>query len=249
MRLGTLLLSAAVAAGAQVPGTPPGKELPWAAARVLPWTPGPASSGDEAPPVQAPAARPQADAPAALPGRSPAPASGDRSLAVTLSTDGALRITDDKGTIQLRSGLPGRPLKLWRDGGTVLDPSAGLLRFPAHTPLLSGIGGLRLGSADFRPALEGLLWLLDDDERVITIVHPATARMAFLPLPGGRDITLVFYADRLEVQRLLPGPPPRPEAVSWSLPWLALLPQFIQLGQAKARPAREGTALVPFPRE
>jgi len=62
-------------------------------------------------------------------------------------------------------------------------------------------------------------------------------------------VTLVFHADRLEVQRLLPGPPPRPEAVSWSLPWLALLPQFIQLGQAKARPAREGTALVPFPRE
>ena len=229
MRLGTLLLSAAVAAGAQIPGPlPPGRVLPWAVARILPWTPGPASPGE--PPLPAPAPR-------ALP------------LAVTLSADGALRITDDKGTIQLRSGLPGRPIKVWRDGGTVLEPSSGLFHCPDRTPLLAGIGGLRLGSADFRPALEGLLWILDDDERVVTVLHPATARVAYLPLPGGRDLNLVFHPDRLEVQKLLPGTPPRPEAVSWSLPWLALLPQFIQLGQAKARPLREGTALVPFPRE
>ena len=230
MRLGTLLLTAAVAAGAQTPSLPPGKELPWTVARVLPWNPGPVSAAEPDPGVPRPGATPQR-------------------LTVTLSEDGALRITDDKGTIQLRSGLPGRPLKLWRDGGTPLESMAGLLHFPDRTPLLAGIGGLRLGSADFRPALEGLLWLLDDDERVITVLHPATARVAYLPLPGGRDLSLVFHPDRLEVQRLLPGTPPRPEAVSWSLPWLALLPQFIQLGQAKTRSGKEGTALVPFPRE
>ena len=227
MRLAILFLSAALAATAQTPS----RELPWAAARALPWTPGPTAP---------PQARSTPD---------PEPAPQPQPLTVTLSQDGALRVSDDKGTILLRLGLPGRPLKLWRDDGTPLAPDTPSLRFPAHTPLLAGIGGLRLGSADFRPALEGLLWILDDDERVITVVHPATARVAYLPLPGGRDLTLVFHPDRLELQKPLPGPPPHLDEVSWSLPWLALLPQFIQLGQAKPRPAKEGTALLPFPKE
>ena len=226
MRLAILFLSAALAA-AQTPN----RELPWAAARALPWNPGPIAPPDAQPGPEAP------------------PAPQPQTLTVTLSQDGALRVTDDKGTILLRLGLPGRPLKLWRDGGTPLDPGAPTLRFPARTPLLAGIGGLRLGSADFRPALEGLLWILDDDERVITVVHPATARVAYLPLPGGRDLALVFHPDRLELQKNLPGPPPHPDQVSWSLPWLALLPQFVQLGQARPRPAKEGTALLPFPKE
>jgi hypothetical protein len=224
VRLGTLLLTAAVAASAQ---TPP-RELPWTAARSLPWIQGPTAPAEAVP---------------------PAPAPTELTLTVTLAEDGALRITDDKGTITLRMGLPGRPMKFWRDGGTPLPPASRMLRFPTHTPLQLGIGGLHLGSEDFRPALAGLLWILDDDERVITVIHPATARVAYLPLPGGHGISLVFHPDRLEAQKILPGPPERIEDVSWSLPWLALLPQFIQLGQAKPRPLKEGTALVPFPRE
>ena len=228
MRLGTLFLTLAMALPGQSPNQTP-KTLPWASAHTLPWTPGPTTPAEPAPAI---------------------PSEALRNLAVTLSGDGALRITDEKGTIQLRLGLPGRVLKIWRDGGVPVDPQAQLLNFPGRTPLMGGIGGLRLGSPDFRPGLEGLLWMLDDDERVITVLHPATSRVAYLPLPGGvRGVSLVFRPDRLEVQETQPGSPPRIEAVSWSIPWLGLLPQFIQLGQAKPRPAKEGTALLPFPKE
>ena len=222
MRLAILLLSAAAAVTAQTP------RLPWVTARPLPWSPGPPGPVEPA---------------------GPAPAPAELSLAVTLSADGALRITDAKGIIQLRLGLPGRVLKIWRDGGTEVDPGSRVLAFPIRTPLQAGVAGMGLGSADFRPALAGLLWILDDDERVLTVIHPATARVAHLALPGGHGVNLVFHPDRLEALNSSPESRSHREDASWSLPWLALLPQLVELGQPKPRPVKEGGALVPFPKE
>ena len=86
MRLGTLFLTAAVAAAA-----PPSGSLPWASARALPWDPAPC-----------------------LPSGAPAPLARETALplSVLLSQDGALRILDEKGGVRLRMGLPGRPLRL-----------------------------------------------------------------------------------------------------------------------------------------
>jgi hypothetical protein len=224
VRLVTLVLTAAMAATAQTPGS-----LPWASARVPPWNAGPG----------APAA------PASF-----TPTQTALPLTVHLAQDGALRILDDKGILRLRMGLPGRPVKLWRDWGTPVPVStAETLHFPATTPLLGGIGALPVGAPDFRPALEGLLWVLDDDEKVVSLIHPASARAVFLPLPGGRNLTLVFHPDRLEVQKDPSDPEARTETTCWSIPWLALLPQFIQLGQEGARHRPEGTVLLPFPKE
>jgi hypothetical protein len=170
-------------------------------------------------------------------------------LTVHLSEDGTVRVNDDKGLRRLRMGLPGRPLKLWRDWGTPLEPSSRALLFSGRTPLLGGIGALPIEAADFRPALEGLLWILDDDEKVITVIHPATGRVVFLPLPGGRNITLVFHPGSLEIQPAVPSPDGRKETSSWSVPWLALLPQFIQLGQQIPHYRPEGTVLLPYPKD
>ena len=223
MRLVTLFLSAGLALVAQQPG----RNLPWTSARALPWTAEPC-------------------APASPP--SLAPAQSLLPLSVRVAEDGAIRITDDKGSLRLRMGLPGRPLKFWRDGGIPVPLSASPLAFPAQTPLLRGIGALPVESPDFRPALEGLLWILDDDEKVITLIHPATARAVYLPLPGGRNLTLVFHSDQLVVQENLPSEA-RPGATCWTIPWLALLPQFIQLGQMGNRHRNEGTVMQPFPKE
>ena len=222
MRLGTFFLTLGLTVAAQQPP----KALPWASARALPWDAEPCipANGPALAPVQT-----------ALP------------LSVRVSQDGAIRIIDDKGSLRLRMGLPGRPLKFWRDWGIPLELSASPLAFPAHTPLLGGIGALPVGSADFRPALEGLLWILDDDEKVITLIHPATARVVYLPLPGGRNLSLLFLPDKLEVQEN-PVAADAP-ATCWSIPWLALLPQFIQLGQLPNRHRNEGTVMLPFPKE
>jgi len=73
--------------------------------------------------------------------------------------------------------------------------------------------------------------------------HPATAEVVYLPLPGGQDLDLAFHPDHLEV---LEGHPP---TATWTLHWLALLPQFIHLGQDAAAGKPKGTALLPFPKE
>lgn len=224
MRLGTLFLTIAAVAAAQTPGS-----LPWATARALPWTAIPC-----APPQASPSPRPTLTA---FP------------LTVQVSQDGALRINDDKGILRLRMGLPGRPMKMWRDWGIPVDPAAMPLRFPASTPLSGGIGALPVGSSELRAALEGLLWILDDDEKLITLVHPATARAVFLPLPGGRNLTLVFHPDRLEVRNAPTDAKVPREDGCWSIPWVALLPQFIALGQESAHLRPEGTVLLPFPKE
>jgi hypothetical protein len=226
VRLAALLLTASLALSAQVPTQVSGS-LPWRAAAAPPW------QMDDQNSVPAPLAA------------QPAPPALD--LTVRIAADGALRITDAKGIIRLRSGLPGRPLRAWRDWGTPVPDLTAPLAFPSRTPLQRGIGGMPVGAPDFRPALEGLLWLLDDDETFLTVIHPATAQVVYLPLPGGQDLDLRFHPDRLEVaEGRTPGASPGP---SWSLHWLALLPQFVQLGKDPSAGKPKGTALQPFPKE
>jgi len=222
VRLAILLLSPALALSAQVPAG----NLPWRAAPALPW---------------------QMEAP----GPPPAPCAAEPTqtrldLAVRLAQDGTLRITDEKGLIRFRTGLPGRISRVWRDWGTpVADPWQPLF-FPSRTPLQRGIGGMPVGSPDFRPALEGLLWILDDDESILSVIHPATSRIVYLPLPGGQGLDLAFHPDRLEVLERSPDAGGRS---TWALHWLALLPQFIQLGRANEALQPKGTALAPFPKD
>jgi hypothetical protein len=80
---------------------------------------------------------------------------------------------------------------------------------------------------------------------VLTVIHPATSQVVYLPLPGGQDLSLAFYPDRLDV---LEGAA-LPLSSSWSLHWMALLPQFIRLGQDAAANKVRGTALLPFPKD
>lgn len=224
MRLATLCLTGALALSAQTP--PPGG-LPWKGAGALPWQmeePGPAPALAELKPTRTTMA-----------------------LTVRIAADGTIRITDDKGLIRMTLGLPGRPLKAWRDWGLPIPDLGAPLRFAARSPLQRGIGSLPVGGPDFRPALEGLLWILDDDESVLTVILPATSQAVYLPLPGGQDLSLAFYPDRLEVLEA-PAPGATQEA-GWSLHWLALLPQFIRLGQDAADGKPKGTALQPFPKE
>jgi len=220
VRLGPLFLIPA-SLGAQET-----RQLPWAQAPSLPWRASlPGELADPAP----------------LP---PLPEGGP--LRVSLAPDGALKIMDAKGIVLLRTGLPGRPLRIWRDGGRLVSGTSGTWPFPIQTPLRRGIGALPLGQPDFRPGLEGTLWILDDEERLLTVVHPATARVAYLTLPGGTGLDLQFLPGHLLVrQNSLAGTLGRPGNV-WSLPWLSLLPQLILLGTPLPAP-KPGTALVPYP--
>lgn len=214
MRLGTLFLIATTLTAQPVRG------LPWDRMPTLPWR---AMPSEERP---------------ALPPLPEFPTGGP--LRVILDSGGALRVVDAKGIILMRTGLPGRPQKLWRDGGCPLPGASGAWDFPSQTPLRRGIGALPLGQADFRPALEGLLWILDDEERLLTMVHPATSQVTYLALPGGTGLDLLFLPDQLIVR------PNLGSANAWSLPWLSLLPQFILLGTPPPAP-KPGTALLPFP--
>lgn len=176
----------------------------------------------------------------------------DGPITVKLSVDGTLRIVDAKGLRHLRLGLPGRPLRVWRDAGipvdlSTLEASNESWRFPYDTPIAFGIQSLPWGGEDFRNALNGLLWILDDGERFLTVVHPATARVVFLPLPIGQGFSLRMTPGYLE---LLENPSTGFSSATrrWSLPWLALLPQFAKLARPEEISA-PGTALVPFPRD
>jgi len=162
-----------------------------------------------------------------------------------LTGDGTLQVRDALGIIRLQTGLAGRPLKAWRDGGLPLPTASGTWTFPADTPMAQGLGGLRWCAEDFRPFLRGLLWVLEDGEGFLTVVHPATAKAVHLPLPPGRDLQLRFLADRLEVAAgdVDPGAPR-----VWSVPWMGLLPRLVPLG-THADSSKVGTALAPFPKD
>ncbi|BDU74216.1 hypothetical protein [Mesoterricola silvestris] len=217
MRLVPFFLSA-LALCAQTPG-----KLPWDAAAAVPW-----KAGDCGPLPAPPRVEP-------IPAGAP--------IQARITADGTLRVTDGRGMILLRTGLPGRPLQVWRDGGIRVE-SPGLMRFSGRSLLTQGIGALPVKDLDFRPALEGLLWILSDDERVITLIHPATAHIIYLPLPGGRAFQLVFHPDRLELRQ----GPESGSAECWSVPWMALLPQLLQLGRENPANRPSGTALLPFPK-
>ena len=216
MRLGALIpLVIPALLGAQAPAENR-RQLPWEQAPRLPWQP------LERPPA------------AALPAG--APSSGP--LTVRLDADGTLRILEGKGLRRLLAGLPGRPVRAWRDGGLPLDPPFGAWTFPEDTPLAHGLGALAWEAEDLRPSLLGLLWILEDGENHLTVLHPATGRLVHLPLPAGDLHEIAFLKDRLVVRT-----GGRPAA--WSLPWVALLPAFIQLG-ARDKAPPQGGVFNPF---
>lgn len=228
MRLVALLLNLSLAPAltpaltAQVPQIGHGpRALPWQSGATPPWQPLEAVPSPQPGPV----------------------ASSQGPLRARLSQDGTLEVWNGGGVRTLRFGLPGRPRKAWRDGGIPLERLDGIWTFPQTDPLSEGLGGLDWNAGDFRNSLQGLLWILEDGERVLTVVHPATAQVIYLPLPRGDEFDLAFEPTRL-VLRAGQGSGGRPEA--WALPWLALLPQFARLGPPAAPPIK-GTALKPFP--
>lgn len=224
MRLvaGLLIAGLPLALAGQVPQVGRGpRALAWQSGPTPPWQP------LEAVPLPQPGPIPSSQGP----------------LRARLSVDGTLEVWSAAGVRTLRFGLPGRPRKAWRDGGVPLDRLDGTWAFPQADPLSEGLGGLDWNAGDFRRSLQGLLWVLEDGERTLTVVHPATAQVIYLPLPRGDDFELVFEPTRL-VLSAGQGPAGHPEA--WALPWLALLPQFARLGPPATPPIR-GTALKPFP--
>ncbi len=224
MRLGALLLLS-LAALAAPPLVAQGRlRLPWERVAPLSWQ---AESRSNVDPAPAP----------------PPPSTG--ALRVRLTGDGSLRVRDAQGVIRLQAGLPGRPLRAWRDGGVGLPSAVGEWAFPADAPLTHGLGGLDWGAADFRPSLRGLLWVLEDGEGFLSVVHPATARVIHLPLPPGRDLEVRFLPDRLEV---VAGDVEKGAPRRWTLPWMGLLPRLAALAP-RPDPAKPGTALAPFPRD
>ncbi|HJW72159.1 MAG TPA: hypothetical protein VJ486_04830 [Geothrix sp.] len=227
MRLGPLLLAGAAltAPGAWAQGRPAvARNLDWE--RVLPmaWVVGSASREPALPQPVAASSGP---------------------LLVRLAGDGTLQIQDQRGRIRLKTGLPGRSLRVWRDGGVLLPSASGEWGFPVDTPLKQGVGSLQWCSPDFRPFLQGLLWVLEDSEAYLSVIHPATGRVIHVPLPPGRDLQILFLPDRLEV---LAGEVDRGSPRRWSMPWMGFLPRLSELGP-QPKPAKLGSALIPFPKE
>lgn len=216
MRLVALLLSATALAAQKVP------PLPWEAEGALAWQ----ASSPEKPEVV------------------PTPSRPAGSLRVRLTPDGSLHLLDAQGIVRLRLGLPGRPLRAWRDAGVPLSLQAAEHLFPEETPLKQGLKSLPIGEADFRPGLEGLLWILEDGERYLTVLHPATCQILHLPLPAGQRFALFWKKDRLELRQ----EGETGELACWSMPYLSLLPQLLRLATPVPAPP-PGGALRPFPKE
>ena len=216
MRLVAPFLSATALAAQKVP------PLPWEAEGTLAWQ----ASSSEKPEV------------------APTPSRPAGSLRVRLTPDGSLHLLDAQGIVRLRLGLPGRPLRAWRDAGVPLSLQAAEHLFPEETPLKQGLKRLPIGEADFRPGLEGLLWILEDGERYLTVVHPATGQALHLPLPGGQGLEPAWGRERLELHQSGTGDE---ESRHWSIPWLSLLPHFLRLATPPPAPP-PGSALKPFPK-
>ncbi len=217
-----LMAATATSAAADLPTA----GAPWHAAPIPAWRP--CDPAPEIPPLKPAQSR-------------------ESPLRVNVNSSGVLRVVDGLGRVRLRTGLPGRPLRLWRDAGTALQAAEAPFAFPAQTPLSTSQS---LGP-DFRPNLEGLLWILDDSGRYLTLVHPATNRVAYLPLPDpsreGR-IEPRWFPDHLEI-RILPSDDAAPRTAGcWSIPWMGLVPQILQLATPAPEPP-PGTALLPFPKE
>lgn len=221
MRLVPLLLT-----GLSLVAQSPAQRMPWDGAVSPPWAtavPGPAVPG--MPPRQ---------------GKLPL-----QDVQVRCHTDGTLHVVDRKGVIIFRMGLPGRISRMWRDEGVPMDGAGGPFLFPTQTPLSKGLGNLQMNAGDFRPALEGLLWVLDDGERFLTVVHPALAQAIYLPLPVGQNFEIFLYPDRLELRERSESTRP---GACWSLSWMVLLPHLLRLSERTGQP-QPGSALVPYPPE
>ena len=227
VRLGTFLLIGACLAGAGAKAQGRADRaltLPWEKVLPLAWV---VESGSPVPTLPAPMV------------------ASTGTMVAQLSVDGTLRIVDEHGRIRLKTGLPGRALRAWRDGGVPLPTPFGNWAFPTDTPLTHGLGALQWCSSDFRPFLRGLLWVLEDSEAYLSIIHPATARIIYVPLPPGRDLRILFLPDRLEI---LAGEVDRGAPRRWSMPWLGFLPRLGDLCP-DPHPVKLGGALVPFPKE
>jgi hypothetical protein len=169
-------------------------------------------------------------------------------LWVRLGADGGLAVVDSRGVIRLRAGLPGRPIQVWRDGGIPVPAPWSRIPFApaAANPLFLETFW---NQGDPRRGLSGLLWIQDDGERILSLVHPATGKVAFLPLPEGAGVDLSFLASGLAAaERPLEGAGQGRRVRRWILPWVALVPVLARLAPP-ADPPRAGTALQPFPRE
>lgn len=166
-------------------------------------------------------------------------------LSMLLSANGAIRITDSSGLIRFRLGLPGRPQKVWRDSGTRVTDIFSNILLPTRSPLQKPIENILANMSDFRPNLEGLIWILGDDENFLTIINPATSQAVYLLLPAGQDLTIAFHSDRIEILEEQPKDYKKVRT-SWSLYWLTLLPQFIQLGKNSNFNQLQDTAILPF---
>lgn len=215
MRLVALLLSlAGLATRAEVPS----QLLPWIKEPVPTW---------------------RASQPSPAAGPLPEPVRREQNLSVFLGQEGSLKVFDARGLLKLRTGLPGRPLKVWRDGGRPVVSWTAPIPFPAQSPFGRGIGAWPLGEGDFRKGLEGLLWVLEDGERHLSVVHPATAQVVHLALPSCEDPEIRFLEGALEL---------RSGRSAWTLPWSSLLPQLVRLATPAPAPPL-GTALSVFPKE
>jgi hypothetical protein len=227
VRLVALLLSAALAPGASAQ-----------TARALPWEglPAPFWQGlfeDLPEPVPPPPNAPQAR---------PAAAGG---LRVRLAADGAL-VVADAGRARLRADCRAARSRSGGGRGASAAPWSRSVPDGDRHPLFSAAFW---SQEDPRRGLSGLLWVLDDSERILSLLHPATGKVAFLPLPEAVGVDLHFLPSGLAVsERPVEGAPPTGRVRRWILPWVALVPVLARLAPA-AEPPKAGTALQPFPKE
>jgi|GEM_PF-457448 len=162
-------------------------------------------------------------------------------LTVKVNRDGTIAIYNRNGIRQLRFGLPGRPISMWRDAGQPIA-SFGQFSFPSHTPLSSNFKSASEETSDFLSNLSGLLWILDDGEEYLTIVHSATYQYVFIHLPGGRDLELRFHPNHLEIYK---KPSPDGNSQSWILSWKDFLPVLQTLAKGHATQTHF-SALTPY---
>lgn len=187
------------------------------------------------------------EAPGAPADLAPSTSAGGPVLRVQLRRDGSFQVRTARGGLWMRSGLPGRPLKVWRDGGHPVQDPWVPLEVASATPLTGSGGALPVGERDLRQRFTGLVWILDDSESVLTVLHPAARRQVSLRLPDVAQASLAWFPDRLVVTgHAQEGGQLR--TVTWELHWVALLPCWVELARLP-RPAPLGTALEPFVRE
>jgi hypothetical protein len=162
-------------------------------------------------------------------------------ITVSVDRDGTIAIFNANGIRQLRFGLPGRPISMWRDAGQSIAPF-GRFSFPSQTPLSANFKSAAKETSDFLNNLAGLLWILDDGEEYLTIVHSATYQYAFLHLPVNRDLELRFHPECLELCKrgTVDG-----DLQSWALSWNELLPVLQALAKRPPVPPL-GNAIEPY---